>query len=624
MSPISTKHIKFFVWVLCCYMLLPTVLVYLPGNGLDASWELGLNMAKKQGLIFGRDVVFTYGPLGYLHTKLTVYLWTGSLYIFHLFLISNAFYILWLISGLLNWKQYIFPCILILVAGDLILSGVDMLLFIYFIFFSLFTLFQGSRFTLLLCSIIAIISFFIKLNTGILINLLFFVNLILLLLVNGGQNWIKTFIYFTLHTGVIILLAKFLNVDILGYIKGTMHLIGSFNDAMIIYPSDLSLIVALSSLSILFISFFVKPQYWFSDIKSFMLLLFVSIGTYIAFKTGYVRADQHVVVFFIYFPVFIGFLYLFSDLTSSKAILGVCFIFSLVISILTIQHLIPSRNIFSNLVKIPYINEWRNQKNYVQNMDHIFQQNLEQNSLPAEILTQIGSQSIDIIPWEISYAYYYQLHYNPRPVFQSYSAYHPYLDGLNVQKFLSTNAPECVLFHHYQAIEQYRNAFWDESQTKLAILRTYEPTAFHGEFLLMKRRPVRFELEEVSEKGFELSWNDTLHIKETDNLQYLYADMEYNLWGKLKRFFFQPNWNNVYVYIESQTIPKQYRAIIPIFKGGVLINREVSSNTDYFNFFNHHGQENLRINKIYFTTEKKWMKDKIKIKLKEFKLITQQ
>ncbi len=37
-----------------------------PHPGTDASWQAGLVMARQQGLRFGRDVVFTYGPLGFL------------------------------------------------------------------------------------------------------------------------------------------------------------------------------------------------------------------------------------------------------------------------------------------------------------------------------------------------------------------------------------------------------------------------------------------------------------------------------------------------------------------------------------------------------------------------------
>ena len=34
--------------------------------GLDPGWVLGLNMAHAQGLAHGKDIVWTYGPLGYL------------------------------------------------------------------------------------------------------------------------------------------------------------------------------------------------------------------------------------------------------------------------------------------------------------------------------------------------------------------------------------------------------------------------------------------------------------------------------------------------------------------------------------------------------------------------------
>jgi hypothetical protein len=38
----------------------------LPTTGLDPSWRAGLHVAAVEGLDFGRDLVFTYGPLGFL------------------------------------------------------------------------------------------------------------------------------------------------------------------------------------------------------------------------------------------------------------------------------------------------------------------------------------------------------------------------------------------------------------------------------------------------------------------------------------------------------------------------------------------------------------------------------
>ncbi|ODV39233.1 hypothetical protein [Microcystis aeruginosa] len=43
---------------------LPTI--HLINIGLDASWSYGISQAAKEKLVFGKEIVFTYGPLGYL------------------------------------------------------------------------------------------------------------------------------------------------------------------------------------------------------------------------------------------------------------------------------------------------------------------------------------------------------------------------------------------------------------------------------------------------------------------------------------------------------------------------------------------------------------------------------
>jgi hypothetical protein len=40
--------------------------VLAPTVGLDPSWQLALSKAHGQYLDWGKDIIFTYGPLGYL------------------------------------------------------------------------------------------------------------------------------------------------------------------------------------------------------------------------------------------------------------------------------------------------------------------------------------------------------------------------------------------------------------------------------------------------------------------------------------------------------------------------------------------------------------------------------
>ena len=60
-----------------------------PWIGLDPSWTAGLAMATKEGLHFGTQVVFTYGPLGFLDGSI---IWFGDLGVLA-FLYSAALYV---------------------------------------------------------------------------------------------------------------------------------------------------------------------------------------------------------------------------------------------------------------------------------------------------------------------------------------------------------------------------------------------------------------------------------------------------------------------------------------------------------------------------------------------------
>ena len=50
-----------------------------PDVGVDASWQAGLHMAAGSDLVFGRDLIFTYGPLGFLNVPRLYFVGTLAL-----------------------------------------------------------------------------------------------------------------------------------------------------------------------------------------------------------------------------------------------------------------------------------------------------------------------------------------------------------------------------------------------------------------------------------------------------------------------------------------------------------------------------------------------------------------
>ena len=50
-----------------------------PLPNLDGAWQIALRQAVHDGLQFGPDLLFTYGPLGFLREPMLVYAWTARL-----------------------------------------------------------------------------------------------------------------------------------------------------------------------------------------------------------------------------------------------------------------------------------------------------------------------------------------------------------------------------------------------------------------------------------------------------------------------------------------------------------------------------------------------------------------
>ncbi len=120
-----------FVVALVTYpVLIPDV-----GWEPDQSWAAALHMAHRQGLVFGRDVVFTYGPLGWLSTATMFYENTGAVAIGIRFpiLMAVAFVIWCRLRSLCSWPLAALGCVaLSWMIGSVLLIGGEAPLLVLF------------------------------------------------------------------------------------------------------------------------------------------------------------------------------------------------------------------------------------------------------------------------------------------------------------------------------------------------------------------------------------------------------------------------------------------------------------------------------------------------------------
>lgn len=90
----STRYrfINLIIFLLSAFVILPIGFFGHVNAGLDPSWQFSLHMAFENNLIFGKDYIFTYGPLGFLSTRLPFASTKPLLIISDIFLWSVFFY----------------------------------------------------------------------------------------------------------------------------------------------------------------------------------------------------------------------------------------------------------------------------------------------------------------------------------------------------------------------------------------------------------------------------------------------------------------------------------------------------------------------------------------------------
>jgi hypothetical protein len=200
----------------------------------------------------------------------------------------------------------------------------------------------------------------------------------------------------------------------------------------------------------------------------------------------------------------------------------------------------------------------------------------DQAQLP-KIRALIGAATADVFGQYQSYAIFNDLNYRPRPMFQSYSAYNKPLMRLNENLYDSDRAPEFVLFN----LEPIDGRFppLEDAYVLRNLLFNYAPVDSEGKFLLLKRRrsiqPGMSLLREGSARlGQQISMTE-------------FGDA--NLWmevfvqptwrGRLRQLLYQPA--EVYLGVQA----KLFRAPAPMLAAGFLASPLMFHNADVTNWY---------------------------------------
>lgn len=194
----------------------------------------------------------------------------------------------------------------------------------------------------------------------------------------------------------------------------------------------------------------------------------------------------------------------------------------------------------------------------------------EQYDLPR-VRERVGAAEIDVFQVELAVLFLNDLHWRPRPVFQSYAAYTEALAERNAEHFRSERAPPFVLWR-FDTVDNRLPGF-DDAPALIEVLRRYRPVLSEGGYLLLER-----SAEEPAEARVEMALHRDVAFDERVELPpfddrggVLRLDLRPTLAGALRGFFFQ--WPRVELEIETDGGQKSAFRIVPdAARAGVLID----------------------------------------------------
>jgi hypothetical protein len=438
--------------VLLWLLLAATILSFprYPEAGLDASWRMALGWFYQQGLQFGPDVVFTYGPLGFLMGKT----YSGLQF-----------------ASLMGWQvvQAAVFAGVIMASGRRLRGTAQVFYYLYFLLLGV--IYEDALHMI----VIALLGWELVRRTGeafrrntplialllAVLALIKFTNLMLAafaVLVVAALEWwrrrpraaLPVVGWFCGGFLVLWMLCRQNPLHLPSYLLRSWEVSQGYQAAMALPTPPEALWKALVVLAalVVYLALYCRLQPDKPRALAFAAILAAFI--YLNWKHGFVRADGHMIGFFICALVPVaGFPALLEDGPRWRWLQRALLVPAGVLCVAGVHTALPgvvlglASNFQGNLMdRADRVLHWTS---FRRTFDDRLREQRQQADLPR-VRAVVGRATVDVLGYEQAVALFNGLNYRPRPVFQSYSAYTPRLARWNAQHYASAAAPEFALF----------------------------------------------------------------------------------------------------------------------------------------------------------------------------------
>ncbi|MEO7198199.1 MAG: hypothetical protein ABIZ50_06970 [Solirubrobacterales bacterium] len=499
-----------------------------PIPGLDPSWRSGLYMAVHDGIGFGNDVVFTYGPLGFLIDSTGWYQDLATVAFLWLALVHVAFAcaLVWAIRR--SFGAIAATLIAFIVVG--LLPAIEVL----------FALAALACFAVLrrdppphavavliaLGPLYAATMMLIKLSIGPAVLLMFAISLV------GARPRVWQFVAF-IGLFVVDLLVLWTIAgqdlgDLYAYVENGRQIIAGYSEAMVLSAgSDLQHTIGATAgvVALLALTGGAMVGSYRDNLARWCGVAVALAAGFALFKEGMVRFDPpHLAAYFSTMVVF-WMAIPWGGGHRPLALVGALVLFVVAASVQfhkdpgqAFDLLNPVDNVDRAFSETKHLFDADERRQFTESARSLM---IAGYGVDSEMLEEMEGHTVAIDPWEIAVAWAYDLDWSPLPVIQNYNVWTAELDRLNAERVASADGPDRILRQNTKVvIGQFptrtiddRYPAWDPPGQALATLCNFEPLRTTKGWQLLGRVPDRCAEPKLID-SVESSYGETVTVPE--------------------------------------------------------------------------------------------------------------
>jgi hypothetical protein len=593
---------KGFLWVLLSALLLTILLSPVPrlplGTNDDSSWSAVLGYAHETGLQFGSDVVFTYGPLGFLLTPYHSVAAPGMSLAAGVIVTFVAVLGLCLLAWRLHPVWRVVALVVLVLTAANTEPRMELILNLALLGWGVLCLVEtGELLPLVMLAALAVFGGLGKgtlLFTGTMCVVAVAADLFLRGRRLGGLGLLVGFVLCC----VAAWLALSQDISNLGkFITSTLEVVRGYSAGMGLDQLPLFVVLGLS-IALLGIpvialgSFGVdRPERGFKAFwRGCLQFAWFSAWLFLIWKQGFVRVGRdHIVLFIGFVPIML----LSFGVFRVKAAFAK-YVRGSLVGLVCMLSLVMLVELFAGDVRAclyrPCLLFAHNSKAlftpgaYQREMRELQEAERDAMQLP-KLRQRIGNGSVDVFGFRQAYAVFNDLNFRPRPVFQSYAAYSAALMRRNEAFYHSTNAPQFTLFR-LEALDEHFPPLEDGFLLR-DLLFNYEPVDAEGPFLLLKRKGAAPVVLQYVREG-AVRPGELVDLRDQAGADvWLQLELEPTLFGRARDFFYQPPPVELGVWCQGSPNLRRARfpAPAPMLAAGFLASPLLVENDDVLDLY---------------------------------------